>query len=176
MRVTVQHRSDRGLFGPRFALNLTFEFTNEERVVIRERGLTRHVLDLSPGYLASSETLHGDRSVNVLRIGGWALFVGGLSILVLTAFSGLGNFIAALLIFGGPALFWYAIYAGYRVGTANRNEITLGYVLSNPRVVVRSFTPADGKLMELKIMSRVADLKKFVSLNVQMGEQRTYEF
>lgn len=131
MRFAIEHRGRYGLFRnrPRFTLYLSLEFSNEERAISDVRALQNYVFDLSPGYLAVTESRHSPDAVAGMTIGSLALFgVGVLFIFVSAAAPVMGPFAIAGLV-GGPALWFYSQLALRHEEQAYVKAVSLAYLL-----------------------------------------------
>ena len=55
MRVTIDHKEEAyGLRKRWYLVNVAIQFTEAERAIIKARGLQNNIVDISPGFLAST--------------------------------------------------------------------------------------------------------------------------
>src|SRR5271163_3478855 len=103
VRASIEHKGQYGLLGfnPQFILHLDIQFSNEERAIIRTRALQNYIFDLSPGFLAGSESGFSPEALTAFAIGGFWLFVGGVLVAFLAALSSAFGMISFLMLFGG---------------------------------------------------------------------------
>jgi hypothetical protein len=87
MRAFVEHRGRYGLFGfsPRYTFYLAIQFSNEERAIIQQRALQNYIFDLSPGYLATSESRFSPDALWAMTLFSVGLFLLGFVFIFLSA-------------------------------------------------------------------------------------------
>lgn len=178
MRAFVEHRGRYGLFGfgPRYTLYLALEFSNEERAIIHERALQNYVFDLSPGYLATSESRFSPEALSAMTLGGIILLLAGLVLVFLAAAASAFGPFALLALFGGVALFWYAQFAKRREQAAFTKQLTLGQLLDHPDISIQTINPALSTTLDENIRDRIARLKLFLTDTQTLSSVRTFEF
>ncbi len=107
MRAFIEHKGHYGFFGraPKFVLHLDIVFSNEERAIIKTRALQDYVFDLSPGFLATTESRHSRNALTIFELGGIGLFLGGILFAFIAVTASAFGALAFLMLFGGPFLF-----------------------------------------------------------------------
>lgn len=177
MRAFIEHKGHYGFLGgnPRFILHLDIDFSNEERAIIRARALQDYIFDLSPGFLATTESLHSRNALAVFEIGGIALFLGGILFAFVAAAASIFGPLAFLMLFGGPFLFWYAQYAKSREATAFTKEITVRYLIEHPSISVRALNPAHATALDENLRKRLASLRHFLAQTHELATLREFE-
>ena len=178
VRASIEHKGHYGFLGfsPQFVLHLDIQFSNEERAIIRTRALQDYVFDLSPGFLAGSETGFSPAALAAFAIGGFWLFVGGILVAFLAAFAPAFGIISFLMLFGGPVLFWYAFVAKRRAEGGALKEVTVGYLVENPAIAVRAFNPGQASSLDENLRKRLANLKHFLTATHGLAAPRDFEF
>jgi cbb3-type cytochrome oxidase subunit 3 len=162
---------------PRFVLHLHLTFSNEERAIIETRALGNYVFDLSPGYLATSEGRFSKEALGMLQAGSIILFVAGFPLLfVAAAVPALGLVVFFLCFVGGPALWWYALYARVRESTAYTDKLSLPYLVANPSIAIQADNPGLAPTVDENIRARVANLKHFLTKTHDLTSPRIVDF
>ena len=177
MRAFIEHRGQHGVFGmrPRFVLHLHLTFSNEERAIIQTRALDNYVFDLSPGYLATSESRHSKGALGGIQAVSIILFVVSFPLIFLAAaFPGFG-FVTILCLAGGPALWWYATYARRREKTAYTSTLSLAYLVANPSITIQADNPGLAVALDENIRARAASLKHFLTKTHGLADARIFD-
>lgn len=177
MRAYIQHRGHYRFwaFNPKFILHLDIQFSNEERAIIQARALQNYVFDLSPGFLAASESKHSREALTIFELGGIFLFLGGILGAFIVVASNAFGLPVFLMLAGGPMLFWYAQVAKRRGQAAFVKEITVGYLVEHPGISVRALNPAQATTLDGNIRKRLASLKHFLDETHELAAIRGFE-
>jgi hypothetical protein len=177
MRFGLQHNGRYALFGcrPRFTLRLSIDFSDEERAIAAVRALHNYVFDLSPGYLATTETRHSQDSIGAMSIGGLALFGAGLVCMAIAAAVPSVGALAMIGLVGGPALWFYAQLAFRHEEQSYVKAVSLGFLLANPSIAIQADNPGQAPLLDANIRSRLADLKAFLTATHELATPRQFE-
>jgi hypothetical protein len=176
MRVGVDHQPRGGFLARRrFTLNVHVEFSNEELAIIKTRALGDYVINLSPGYLASSESRHSPFALSAMSATSIVLFFGGLLAVVVCAFAAPTSALPILLLFGGPALWWYTLYASRREQSTYQKQISVAYLASNPVFSVQTVDPGSAPAAENNLLARLSDLRAFLQQTHSLTTPRCYE-
>jgi hypothetical protein len=177
MRAAIEHQGRYGVLGfkPRFTLYLCIEFTNEERAIVSKRALQNYVFDLSPGYLATTESRFSPHALSAMTAGGFAIFWIGFLLIFAAIFINFFGAIATACLFGGPFLFWYGVGATRRERSAYTKQLTLGYLLKHPTISVQADNPAFAATIEDNLRKRLVVLKYFLTDTHQLTTLRSFE-
>jgi len=176
MRVGVDHQPRGGFLSRhRFTLNVHVEFSNEELAIIRTRALGDYVISLSPGYLASSESRHSPLALSAMSAASIALFVGGILAIFICAAVAPNSALPMLLLFGGPALWWYVVFASRRERSTYQRQISVAYLASNPVFSVQTDDPGSAPAAENNLLARLSDLRAFLQQTHTLTTPRSYE-
>ncbi len=180
MRVTIQHRQEDGLLPNKklHYVDCTVLFSEEEKAIIRERGLGRHYI------VADSEVPPVSRShrrlgillqalAPVVLLGGC---VAGLGMTVAgnsrggDSTTGFGLFAALAMFFGGMALKRY-----FRIAQQPEQAVTLARLLTNPKFTSYAIDNARGKALDLEVRESLARLKNGLLGNRDIKEAETFQ-
>ena len=151
-------------------------FSNEERAIIQTRALDNYVFDLSPGYLATSESRFSKEALGMLQAASIILFVVGFPLLFVAAAVPAFGLLVFLCFVGGPALWWYALYARVRESTAYTNKLSLSYLVANPSIAIQADNPGLAPTVDENIRARVANLKHFLTKTHELTNPRIVDF
>jgi hypothetical protein len=178
VRASIEHKGHYGFLGfnPQFILHLDIQFSNEERAIIRTRALQDYVFDLSPGFLAGSESGHSPEALTAFAIGGFWLFAAGIFVIFLAAIVPAFGTLALLMLSGGPVLFWYAFVAKRRAEGGALKQVTVGYLVENPALAVRALNPGQASTLDENIRRQLANLKHFLTATHGLAAPRDFEF
>ena len=177
MRAFIEHRGQHGFLGlrPRFVLHLHFAFSNEEKATIQTRALDNYVFDLSPGYLATSESRYSKEALGGLHAVSIVLFLVGFPLLFVAAAVPAFGFPTFVCLFGGPVLWWYATYARRREETAYTSKLSLAYLIANPTIAIQADDPGHAPTLDENIRARAASLKQFLTKTHDLARARIFD-
>jgi hypothetical protein len=158
MRVEIRHR-DEGKWTKRHFIDVLVELSEVEKRIVNIRGLHATVLDLSPGFLASS-MLAVPRWVSTLLFVCTPLMflvgcVGSCTKALITKQDTPGF---GILAFTAMALFAFAIYVRIRSGQLTQSIAILD-IIGEPRFAIYVPNPAYMRDVEMLFKQRVYELK-----------------
>jgi len=185
MRVTIDHRQKMTGLGSSQSqfVECLVHFSEEEKAIIRVRGLNDHVVVLDPPSPPPSHREY--MTAGVLRgfsplagiIGFWTL-VFAMFAPILTGRAG-GDFapLGALLFFGSPIAWAIGFMMDRSIDirfTHPKQHVSIRSMLAGP-FTVYSPDPAYSDLVAEQIKERLAILKSTISGSAEMRQRQTYE-
>lgn len=167
MRVTLDHKEEKGLLSTQNRVECEVIFSEEEKAIIRERGLREYSISVSG--LITADT--GEVRRRYALKAGLACVLAIVSILFSTG----NNAIA-------PAIFFvacgYALYCGYRFlrpGGGPDTKITVGTLLERGRFSVETGDVATSKFIIEQIEKELRGIKGVFGQNVEPVARRSVE-
>ena len=179
MRVTIQHRQEDGLLPNKklHYVDCTVLFSEEEKAIIRERGLGQHYI------VADSEVPPVSRSYRrlgillqslapVVLLGGC---VAGLGMTIAGNSQG-GDSTTALAVFGALGMFFggMALRRYFRVAQEPEQTVTLARLLTNPTFTSYAIDNARAKALDVEVRESLARLKDGLLVNRDIKEVETF--
>lgn len=180
MRVTIQHRQEDGIRPnkKRNYVDCTVLFSEEEKAIIRERGLGQHYIVAEPETPPSTRA-HRRFGILLQALAPIVLLGGCVAGLGMT-FAGNGRggdsvggfalFAALAMFFGGIALKRY-----FRVAQQPEQPITLGRLLINPSFTSYAVDNGHAKALDQELRETLARLKDGLLANRDIKEAETFE-
>jgi hypothetical protein len=180
MRVTIEHREEAGgISGQRrsYFVDCIVEFSEEERAIIKARGLYDHNFTMRASTpLPSQAAFVG---TGLLRpIGGLMTIAGPIIGIVGGLTKSGGEGLGYLLLFGGIGLL---IYGRSRQRRQDKRldepeqRVTVRQLLSRSRFTVNAFDPAHAKAIEDDIRAELVALKDTIRGSAELQSRQTFE-
>lgn len=180
MRVTIQHRQVDGLLPnkKRYYVDCTVLFSEEEKAIIRERGLTQHYI------VADSEMPPPARSHRTLGTLLQALapvvLLGGCVVGLGMTFAGNtrgGDSVGGFLVFTALAMFLGGVALRRYTKKAKDPEqpITLARLMTNPSFSSYALDNARAKAFDQELRDTLTRLKNGLLVNRNIKEVETFE-
>jgi hypothetical protein len=180
MRVTIEHREEvSGLLKDHkdCYVDCTVELSNEERAIIKERGLYAEGFTIRTSTPLPSKTAFF--GTNILRFIGRLMIVGGLFYGFLV--EGLGG---AKSNYGAPLLFigvGLEIYGWLRTRREDKRfeeddqTVTIKQLLSKPTFTVHAWNAGYAKGTEEEIRDKLTSLKSLIQSSATLNTKQTFE-
>src|SRR5713226_5470523 len=177
MRVTIDHREEiTDLLGRKrlYCVDCTIEFSEEEKAIIRSRGLQEHLVPIPSGYLVVPDPYELRRAYVLKFVIASAVCVAGFILSLFDRYGPLSLFAAIMAIAG-------VIYASWCLNRIffpkdeKSDHITLDTVIKRGRFCVRTFSPAEAKSVADQLESGLAGTKDFLTVSAEMPPGRTVE-
>jgi len=175
MRITFEHRDGFAGFQRAHFLDCAVEFSEEERISIRNRGLQKHTVPLPLGYRARPNPQERNRFL-ILQ---FAIAAGVCVLGFLLSFlpgHGPAELLGAALALAGVGYAGYCAVRMFPWKEKEEDELTLGAILKSKRFSIRTASPAESKDVEDELEGSLASMKDFLSANIEAGTRRTVEF
>jgi len=180
VRVTIRHRQEDGLLPNKklHYVDCTVLFSEEEKAIIRARGLGQHYIVTDPEIPlapASQRTLS-----TLLKALAPVLFLGGCVAGIGMTVGGNGRgggFVTGVSWFGALATFLSGIALKRHVRVADRPQqtITLARLLTNPLFSVDAIDNARAKVADDEIRNALGRLKEGLLVNRDIKQAETFE-
>jgi hypothetical protein len=180
VNVRITTREERGLvpYKKSYFLDCVVHFSEEEKAIIRARGLSQHF------FVVGSETPPPSSSLRmlslVLQLLAPVVFLGG-------CVTGLGMTIAGNSR-GGDSLSGFCLIASvtmYLAGFAmkryvraaeqTQQQITLQRLLNNPRFSIYAFDNATAKAIDADLRNTLMNVKDGLTVNARIAQPETFE-
>lgn len=180
MRATIRHRQQDGPLpsAKRHYVDCTILFSEEEKAIIRQRGLAAHYISVDPEVpppAASSATV-----ATLLKVLAPLVFLGGCVTGIGMTVAGAGRggdgltafctFLALALFLGGIALKRHI-----RVAEQPQQIVTLSRLLNNPTFSVYAFDNGRAKAVDAELRASLARLKDGLLVNRDLIAEETSE-
>jgi hypothetical protein len=177
MRAFIEHRGQNDFLGRRrrFVLHLHFTFSDEEKAIIAARSLDNYVFDLSPGYLASTESRCSKEALSGLQLSALAAFLISFPLLFVAAAVPAFAVPTLLCLFGAPPAFWWATLARRREGSAYTSKLSLRDLVASPTIAVQTDNPGLAPTLDEHIRARALSLKHFLTKTHDLASPRMFE-
>jgi hypothetical protein len=175
MRITIKHRDQPvGILGQKrkYLLDISIDFSQEERAIIETRKLYETYFDLSPGFLASSVVFVPTSAIKACLITSPFLFLSGCVVGIASLFTGDSGF-GSFLVFLSFAALGFGLYAAYFMRHGYRTEITIGEMLGGFSVL--TFSPPAAKDLDAELRQRLVGLKEFLTDSTELVQTETFE-
>ena len=179
MRVTIKHRQEDGLLPStkRHYVDCTVLFSEEEKAIIRGRGLAAHYIvadpEIPPPAASSSSVARLLKALAPLTFLGGCVAGVGMSVAGNRSGDALGGFcaFAALAMFlGGIALNRHV-----RVAEQPQQIVSLGRLLNNPTFSVYAIDNARAKVVDIELRETLSRLKDGLLVNRDLIAAETFE-
>jgi hypothetical protein len=180
MRVTIEHRENAGgVTGAtkHHFVDCTVAFSEEEKAIIKARGLHDHSFTVGPATpIASGAAYIGSGALNSLgRLG----VVGGFVLGVFSsAIGGSAGLIAGWCVFLGAGLWIYAAVVMRKQEkrlTDPDQVITLKNLLNNGRFTVYASSPLHAQSIEQEIRDSLSYVKQLITAGAEIKPKQTFE-
>lgn len=180
MRVSITHRVEDGLLPStkHYYVDCTVLFSEEEKAIIRTRGLGSHYIVTDPDSPPPAAMLN--MIARLLKIFAPMVFVGGCTAGIgvtladrnhtADAIAGSSFLSAIAMLLGGIALSRYV-----RLAERPQQAITLSRLLSNPHFFIWAFDNARAKAVDLELRDTLASLKNGLLVNRDIVPAETFE-
>ena len=180
MRVSLKTRAQDGLIpsSKRFYVDCTVLFSEEEKAIIRARGLSRHYLELESAFVPPA---HWHQPfAKFLKVSAFLLFLGGCTAGIGMTMAGNphgGDATTGLSFFAALAMFLAGVALNRQVHVAQQpiQRISIGQLMSNPVFSVYAMDNASAKLMDLEVRAALERLKNGLLANAAVNEPDTFE-
>lgn len=170
MQVTVNHREETaGLTGRQrnYFVDCDILFSEEERATIEARALQQHSFEVTGARPPRSSSHY----IGAGFMRGLSPIVGIVGI-VLAFFSGFGG----LLIFLAVVMFVAGFVMDRRpAGDAKPQHVTLGRLVTNPRLTIYAYDPADAARIDDELRETLANIKNRLVINAEVRTKETFE-
>ena len=180
MRVTIKHRQEDGLLpsAKRHYVDCTVLFSEEEKAIIRGRGLGAHYIVADPEApppRASSSTV-----ARLLKALAPLVFVVGCVAGVGMSVAGNnrgGDGVGGFLAFAALAMFLGGIALNRHVRVAEQPQqiVSLGRLLNNPTFSVYAIDNARAKVVDIELRETLTRLKEGLLVNRDLIAAETFE-
>ena len=180
MRVSIRHRQEDGLLPNKklHYVDCSILFSEEEKAIIRARGLSRHYIVTDsevPPPSGSQRTLS-----TLLKALSPFVFLGGcVTGIGMTAAGNNhgGDLVGGLLVFAsiGMLLAGIALKRHVRVAEQLQQNITLGQLLANPSFSAYAFDNARAKVLDEELREALTRLKEGLLVNRDIIDEETFE-
>ena len=178
MRVTIEHREETtGVTGKgrNYFVDCAVEFSEEEKAIIRARGLFDHGFSMLAAEPLPSQVAYVGSGV--IRTIGRLLIVVAVVWGIISAFSGHGDGPTPFLLFLGIGLEIYGWMKGRSQDKrieAPDQTITLGKLMS-AGFKVHALDPAQAKAIDEQVRSELARLKALIAESAEVRARQTFE-
>ena len=177
MRVTIEHREEQaGITGAKrnYYVDCTVEFSEEERAIIKARGLQD--LNFETRAATPPPTMTGYYGINVTRVIGRFLLLGFLPVGLIMGPKGEG--LSAAMFFGGIGLELYGWLKGRSQDSRLENQdqnIKVRDLLSKGHFSAHAFDPAQANMVDEEIRTNLAAIKDRIQVNAEVRTRQTFE-
>jgi hypothetical protein len=179
MQVTIRHRQETaGLAGNkcRFYVDCDVRFSEEEKAIIRERGLGERAITLPPAFPQGSGVDPDSVRSSLLRFASRGCVVFGLITTAVGEAMKFGAGLGVLIMLGGFGIFVFRKSAEGRNETSYSDQtISLARLVANPVVTVYAGDLNEAEFVDGKIRSELSYLKGFLTGNTRVKEVETFE-
>jgi len=180
MRVTIGHRQEDGLLPSkkRHYVDCTVLFSEEEKAIIRERGLGQHYI-VTDSEIPPPSGSHRTLST-LLKVLALLVFLGGcvagLGMTVAGKSHG-GDFVTGVTFFAALGMFLggIALKRHVRIADQPRQTIMLSQLLSNSSFSAYAIDNARAKVLDEEIRETLTRLKDGLLVNRDIKEAETFE-
>ncbi|HEV2878456.1 MAG TPA: hypothetical protein VGW96_02645 [Candidatus Eremiobacteraceae bacterium] len=170
MQVTINHREEStGLTGRHrnYFVDCDVLFSEEERATIVARAMQQHSFEVTSARPPRSRSHY----IGAGFLRGLSPVVGVVGI-VLAFFSGIGG----LLIFLAIVMFVAGFVMDRRpAGEAKPQHVTLGRLVTNPRLTVYAYDPADAARIDDELRETLANIKNRLIINTEVRAKEPFE-
>lgn len=180
MQITIKHRQEDGLLPSkkRHYLDCTILFSEEEKAIIRERGLGAHYLAVDPEVPAPGAA--SGTVATLLKASAPLVFLGGCVAGIGMSVAGNGrggDAIGGFTVFAALAMFLGGIALKRHVRIAEQPEqlVTLSRLLNNPTFSIYAFDNARAKTVDTELRASLARLKEGLFVNRDLIVPETFE-
>ena len=160
MHVSIEHKEEiKGLIKKTHAyfVNVSVQFSEAERAIIKARGLQKQPIDISPVALAS--TVVDANPYPLKLIGMIGMIVGFFAPFFSKQYGWL-----AIFFFVGIGFLLYGIYLERKWKEGEEDTLCIKDFLAAP-VVIRAFSPLNAKLVDDHIRTSLAGIKDVIELS-----------
>jgi hypothetical protein len=180
VRVTIQHRQEDGLLpsAKRHYVDCTVLFSEEEKAIIRGRGLGAHYIvvdpEIPPPAASSSTVARMLKALAPLVLLGGCVAGIGMSV---AGNSRSGDGVTAFSAFAALAMFLGGIAFNRHVRVAEQPQqiVALSRLLSNPTFSVYAIDNARAKAVDIELRDSLARLKEGLLVNRDLTAAETFE-
>jgi hypothetical protein len=180
VRVTIKHRQEDGLLpsAKRHYVDCTVLFSEEEKAIIRGRGLGAHYIVVDPEMpppRASSST-----AARLLKAFAPLVFLGGCVVGVSMSVAGSGrsgDTLGGFCAFAALAMFLGGIALNRHVRVAEQPQqiVSLSRLLNNPTFSVYAIDNARSKVVDIELRETLTRLKDGLLVNRDLIAAETFE-